>query len=78
MGVKRTVERIRLRAYWPRVTETVMRFCERCEWTGPYRIVEVLSDVVFRIRLNNQVKDKVVHHRLYFRNLFLSALVIWA
>ena len=31
-------------------------------WTGPYRIVEVLSDVVFRIRLNNQVKDKVVHH----------------
>ena len=25
-------------------------------WTGPYRIVEVLSDVVFRIRLNNQVK----------------------
>ena len=31
-------------------------------WTGPYRIVEVLSDVVFRIRLNNQVKDKIVHH----------------
>ena len=31
-------------------------------WTGPYRIVEVLSDVVFRINLNNQVKDKVVHH----------------
>ena len=31
-------------------------------WTGPYRIVEVLSDVVFRIRLNNQAKDKVVHH----------------
>ena len=33
-----------------------------CKWTGPYRIVEVLSDVVFRIRLNNQAKDKVVHH----------------
>ena len=32
------------------------------KWTGPYRIVEVLSAVVFRIRLNNQVKDKVVHH----------------
>ena len=31
-------------------------------WTGPYRIVEVLSDVVFRIRLNNQAKDNVVHH----------------
>ena len=32
------------------------------KWTGPYRIVEVLSDVVFRVRLNNQAKDKVVHH----------------
>ena len=31
MGMKRTVERIRSRAYWPRVTETVKRFCERCE-----------------------------------------------
>ena len=31
MGVKRTVERIRSRAYWPRVTDTVKRFCERCE-----------------------------------------------
>ena len=31
LGVKRTVERIRSRAYWPRVTETVKRFCERCE-----------------------------------------------
>ena len=32
------------------------------KWTGPYRIVEVLSDVLFRIRLNNQAKDKYVHH----------------
>ena len=31
MGVKRTVERVRSRAYWHRVTETVKRFCERCE-----------------------------------------------
>ena len=31
LGVKRTLERIRSRAYWPRVTETVKRFCERCE-----------------------------------------------
>ena len=31
IGVKRTVERIRSRAYWSRVTETVKRFCERCE-----------------------------------------------
>ena len=31
MGVKRTVERIRSRGYWPRITETVKRFCERCE-----------------------------------------------
>ena len=31
-------------------------------WTGPYRIVEVLSNVVFRISLNNQAKNKVVHH----------------
>ena len=31
MGVKRTVERIRSRAYWPQVTETVKRFFERCE-----------------------------------------------
>ena len=31
IGVKRTVERIRSRAYWPRITETVKKFCERCE-----------------------------------------------
>ena len=31
-------------------------------WTGPYQIVEVLSDVVLRIRLNNKIKDRVVHH----------------
>ena len=31
-------------------------------WTGPYRIIEVLSDVVFRVRLSGQVKDKIVHH----------------
>ena len=31
MGVKRTVERIRTRAYWLRMTETVKRFCEKCE-----------------------------------------------
>ena len=29
MGVKRTVERIRTRAYWLRMTETVKRFCEK-------------------------------------------------
>ena len=31
-------------------------------WTGPYQIVEVLSDVVLRIQLNNKIKDRVVHH----------------
>ena len=31
-------------------------------WTGPYTIKEILSDVVFRIKLNNQTRDKVVHH----------------
>ena len=31
-------------------------------WTGPYRILEVLSDVVFQVRLNGQVKDKIVNH----------------
>ena len=32
------------------------------KWTGPYRIIEVLSDVVLRIRLIGGTKDKVVHH----------------
>ena len=31
MGVKRTVERIRSRAYWPRLTDSVKRFCSHCE-----------------------------------------------
>ncbi|MEW8548046.1 MAG: RNase H-like domain-containing protein, partial [Candidatus Thiodiazotropha sp.] len=31
-------------------------------WTGPYIITEVLSDVVFRIKLNNLSRDKIVHH----------------
>ena len=31
-------------------------------WTGPYTITEVLSDVVFRIKLNNLTRDKIVHH----------------
>ena len=31
-------------------------------WTGPYTIAEILSDVLFRIKLNNQARDKVVHH----------------
>lgn len=30
-------------------------------WTGPYQIVEVLSDVVLRVWLNNKVKDRVVN-----------------
>ena len=31
-------------------------------WTCPYTITEVLSDVVFRIKLNNLTQDKIVHH----------------
>lgn len=31
MGVKRTVDRLRSRAYWPRLTDAVRSFCQRCE-----------------------------------------------
>ena len=31
MGVIRTVECIRSRAYWSRKTEAVKRFCEQCQ-----------------------------------------------
>ena len=31
MGVKRTIERIRSRAYWPRLTDSMRSFCQHCE-----------------------------------------------
>ena len=30
MGIQRTVERMRSRAYWPRLTDSVKKFCEQC------------------------------------------------
>ena len=30
MGIKRTVERMRSRAYWPRLTDSVKKICEQC------------------------------------------------
>lgn len=31
-------------------------------WTGPYYIVEILSDVVYRIQKNARCTSKIVHH----------------
>ena len=31
-------------------------------WSGPFTVVEPLSDVVIRIRRNARAKDLVVHH----------------
>ena len=30
-GIKRTVERLRSRVYWPRLTDSVKRYCQQCE-----------------------------------------------
>lgn len=32
------------------------------QWTGPFKIIEILSDVVIRIRQKPNSQDKVVHH----------------
>ena len=32
-----------------------------CHWEGPYLVISALSDVVYRIQMNQKAKSKVVH-----------------
>ena len=36
------------------------KFCAK--WTGPYVIVEAISDVLYRIQFSEDKPSKVVHH----------------